>query len=377
MRRGSFGLQATRAFSRGRGLRPISAVGKLKRIVPSGIRKRVTPPLGHLRHQYAPRPLKVPGSYPGTEAPASAPKISVVIPTLNYGLYLGATLGSLFNQGYPDLEVRIEDGGSDDETTGILEAASERISSVEVCQKSTQAEAINRGLENCDGEIMAWLNADDLLLPGALNAIASFFARNPDVDVVYGDRVLINEAGEDVGLWVTPPHTLDSLQWFDFLPQETVFWRRSIWERVGGLDTSLEYGFDWDLFLRFEAAGGRFARLPRFIGAFRQHEDQKTRRFHEAAQEELAAIRTRRHGRTVGLDEAQARAEPVLVRSAPHYLQARIAWRLGGRVEVDAAPLTPDSVPARVFASPAEHATNGHPAGSDEVQAPSDSRSVG
>jgi hypothetical protein len=226
---------------------------------------------------------------------------------------------------------------------------------------------------------MAWLNADDLLLPGALNAIATFFDENPGIDVVYGNRVLINEAGEDFGLWVTPPHTLDSLQWFDFLPQETVFWRRRVWDRVGGIDTDLEYGFDWDLFLRFEAAGARFARLPRFVGAFRQHEDQKTRRFHEAAQAELAEIRARRHGRTVELDEAQARAEPVLVRSAPHYFLGRLTWRLGRRVEVEAAPATPEPVPARVFASPAEHADdNGFaPRSEDVTTASTDSRSVG
>ncbi len=317
---------------------PAGPIGALKRLVPHGIRQRLIPPLGHLRAQYGPRPLSAPRSYFRQSAPEPAPTISIVVPSLNTGLYLSATLDSILDQRYPALDLIVRDGGSDDNTPHILHRERERLAEVNAGPDEGQAEAINEGLNDAGGEILAWINADDMLLPGALARVSRYFVANPDVDVVYGNRVLLDEQGQDVGLWVTPPHSPDSLQWFDFIPQETVFWRRSIWERVGGIDSSYTYGFDWDLFLRFHAAEARIVRLPRFLGAFRQHEGQKTRRCYEDAQAELEAIRHRFHGRAVSIEEAQARSEKVLIRAAPHHIYQRLAWHSGRSVPVEAGP---------------------------------------
>lgn len=236
-----------------------------------------------------------------------------------------------------------------------------------------QAAAINRGLSDSSGDILAWVNADDLLLPGTLACVANYFEKNPDVDVIYGNRVLIDAHGQDVGVWVTPPHGPDSLQWFDFIPQETAFWRRSIWEEVGGIDTGYAYGFDWDLFLRFHSAGAKIVRLPRFLGAFRQHDDQKTRRGYEEAQAELERIRDEFHGRTVSIGEAQGHAERLLIRTMPRHVFRRFAWHSGRRVPVPAEPL-PDGRRPTNGGSPVNGAAraNGHGANGTNGATPAD-----
>ena len=95
---------------------------------------------------------------------------------------------------------------------------------------------------------MAYLNSDDLLLPGALSYVARFLHNHPEVDLVYGHRVLIDELGREIGRQVIPRHSDRVLSWADFIPQETAFWRRAAWDRAGGtIDESFRYAIDWDL----------------------------------------------------------------------------------------------------------------------------------
>lgn len=100
---------------------------------------------------------------------------------------------------------------------------------------------------------------------------------HPEVDVIYGNRIVIDERDRQVGRWVLPPHDNEALLWVDYVPQETLFWRRSLWDRVGGcLDESFQFAFDWDLLLRFQKAGALIVRMPWFLGCFRVHDAQKT-----------------------------------------------------------------------------------------------------
>ncbi len=124
---------------------------------------------------------------------------------------------------------------------------------------------------------MAWLNSDDQLLPGTLARIAAYMKKNPSIDAVYGHRIIVDEQGMDIGRWILAPHNNRVMSYADFIPQETLFWRRSIWERVGGkLDESFQFAMDWDMLLRFRDAGAIFVRMPNFIGLFRVHDAQKT-----------------------------------------------------------------------------------------------------
>jgi GT2 family glycosyltransferase len=137
--------------------------------------------------------------------------------------------------------------------------------------------ALNQAFAATCGTIMTFLNGDDVLRPGALAFAASYFMRHPDVDVVYGHRLIIDANDREVGRWWLPRHDGRVLRYRDYIPQEGAFWRRRVWDRVGGIDPTFQFAFDWDLFLRFSAAGAKFVRVPEFLAAFRTHGEQKTR----------------------------------------------------------------------------------------------------
>jgi glycosyltransferase involved in cell wall biosynthesis len=224
-----------------------------------------------------------------------------VTPSYEHAAFLEATLNSVLDQSYEPLEYLVQDGGSTDGTGEILSRFSPRLAHCESAPDQGQADALNKAFGRARGDILAYLNSDDLFLPGSLDYVARFFATNPDVDVVYGHRILIDGAGREIGRWVLPPHDADVLSWADYVPQETLFWRRSIWEKVGKrFDTTFRFALDWDLLLRFRDAGARFRRLPRFLGAFRVHPAQKTSAQMETlGLHEMERLRTRALGRQV------------------------------------------------------------------------------
>ena len=238
-------------------------------MIPMGIR------VGSFR-QHRPLPLpETPQPKPGVDE--SLPTIAIATPSLNQGRFLEGTIRSVVEQAYPSIEYVICDGGSTDDSAAIIARWSNTLTAWRIGPDNGQAEAINLGFSLCHGEIMAWLNADDRLLPGSLLAVGRFFRDCPEIDVVYGHRLILDENGMVVGRWVLPPHRVHGHRWRDFIPQESLFWRRSLWERSGGrIDESLKFAIDWELLLRFDAARARFERLPSFLGAFTTHAGQKS-----------------------------------------------------------------------------------------------------
>jgi glycosyltransferase involved in cell wall biosynthesis len=244
--------------------------------------------------QHPPRPLRVPRRYLESRLPDEPPSISIVTPSYNQGDYLEQAIRSVLDQGYPRLEYIVCDGGSRDGSRAILDRYGPRLHYWTSAPDSGHADAINRGMAHAGGEILAYLNSDDLLLPGSLAYVASYFAGHPDVDVIYSHRVMIDRSGAEIGRWVLPRHDDHVLAWNDYVPQETLFWRRRIWEACGGfMSDEFPFSLDWDLLLRFRRIGARFARVPRFLGAFRVHEAQKTTR-HIATRGERDIRRLRR-----------------------------------------------------------------------------------
>lgn len=279
--------------------------------------------------QYAPRPLRLPAHYARATCHCSnPPTISIVTPSYQQGVYLARTIESVLAQGYPKLEYVIQDGGSTDDTGAILAQYCDRLTHVASQRDTGQADAINKGFQHTTGEIMAWLNSDDILLPGALATVSDFFAANPDVDVVYGHRIQINQHDQEVGRWVLPRHDPQVLAWADYIPQETLFWRRRLWEKVGGcVDTSYQFALDWELLLRFQQAGGKFVRLPRFLAAFRVHDGQKTTaQLYGVGNQEMTRLRTQVHGRRVSQLEVHAHLVGYLLRAG--WLDRLLAWGL-------------------------------------------------
>jgi glycosyltransferase involved in cell wall biosynthesis len=242
--------------------------------------------------------------------------VSLVIPSLNQGAFLERTLRSVLGQGYPRLQLIVQDGGSSDQTVAVLARYGHALHHWRSAPDDGQAHALNRGFCKAGGEILVYLNADDLLLPGTLAYVGRYFAEHPEVDVVYGHRVVIDADDREIGRWVLPPHDDAALLWQDFIPQETLFWRRHIWERVGGhFDESFHFALDWDLLLRFHAAGARFVRLPRFLGAFRVHDRHKTSLLLDTVgQAEVERLQRRWHGRALHDAEVAQHVRPYLRR---------------------------------------------------------------
>ena len=204
------------------------------------------------------------------------PGIALVTPSYQQGRYLESTIKSILAQDYPKLEYAVIDGGSDDESPAIIERYRNRLAFAASEKDHGQVYAIEKGFSRISGEVMAYLNSDDLLEPGALKFAGDFFSRNPGVDAIYGHRLIIDEAGKEIGRWVSPRYNPSLLRIVDYIPQETLFWRRSIYDRVGGLDRNWSFALDWDLLLRFASAGARIVRVPYFLGRFRMHSSQKS-----------------------------------------------------------------------------------------------------
>ena len=274
----------------------------LRRLVKSVVGMRL-----QLEPYHAPRPLRVPDRYRKPRRLVAPPPISIVTPSFNQARFLPHTLRSVLDQGYAALEYVVQDGGSADGTRDVLEQFRSRLHHAESRQDLGQAHALNLGFSRTSGELMAYLNSDDLLLPGSLDYVAQYFAAHPKVDVVYGHRVLIDERGREIGRWILPPHRDEHLYYADYVPQETLFWRRRIWEQAGGqVDQSFSFAIDWELLFRFLEAGARIVRLPRFLGAFRVHDAQKTsRQLASIGAYEMDRLRHRYHGRGLSPREVQ------------------------------------------------------------------------
>ena len=241
----------------------------------SALRKWSGYGLGQLG-SYAPRPIKrlLAGE---TSAYKSRLKFSLVTPVRNQVAFIGQTIESVIGQNFSPLEYIAIDGGSTDGTFELIQRYRNHLSHFESQDDDGQSDALNKGFLRATGDILGWLNGDDILLPGALEYVARFFEANPNVDVVYGDRIVIDAQGQDIGCWVLPSHSNSTLSWIDYIPQETLFWRRSLWERAGArLDTSFHFAMDWDLLVRFRDCGACFRHLPQYLGGFRVHSAQKT-----------------------------------------------------------------------------------------------------
>ena len=291
------------------------------------LRGLAVPRIGRLRH-YAPRTLQVPAAYLRTRPHPSAPTISIVTPSFQQGRFITRTIQSVLAQDYPGLEYVVQDGGSTDETIQVLERYSDRLSRWVSEPDGGHADALNRGFRLTTGEVMGWLNSDDLLLPGALACVGSYFATHPETDVVYGHRLLIDENDGEIGAWILPRHDDLALTLADFVPQETLFWRRRVWEATGCcLDGSYGYALDWELLLRFRSAGARMVRLPRLIGAFRVHAAQRTSAERALGLEEMARLRERGHDQPVSLAEVHNGLRPYLRRHVWAHLRFRLAER--------------------------------------------------
>jgi ADP-heptose:LPS heptosyltransferase/GT2 family glycosyltransferase len=258
--------------------------------------------IGILRH-YDPRPIAWDRRLPKARLPEDRlPHIGIITPSYGQAVFIESTILSVLNQNYPKLHYVVQDGGSKDQSPAIISRYADRLTHWESASDRGQADAVRKGFARIEptlgpGDLMAWLNSDDLLAPRSLRYVAEYFATHPEVDVVYGHRIIIDGEDREVGRWVMPRHDPPSLEWIDYIPQETLFWRKRAWDLAGGIDPSFQFALDWDLLARFHRAGCRIVRVPYFLGCFRIHAEQKTSQaIHTTGADEMTRIRTRFHG---------------------------------------------------------------------------------
>ncbi|WP_349371490.1 glycosyltransferase family 2 protein [Salinarimonas sp.] len=195
------------------------------------------------------------------------PRISIVVPCFQAAATLEATLLSLFEQTYPDLQIIVMDGGSTDGSVEIIERYADRLAFWVSAKDAGQVDALNKGFAKADGDVFGWLCADDRLLPGALHRVAREFTADPTIDVVTGGCTRDFD-GKSVVYTQPAPDFIERLFITNTVEQPSTFWRAALHRRIGAVDGSMRYAFDWELWCRFTRAGARWKAIPDLLSVY-------------------------------------------------------------------------------------------------------------
>ncbi len=214
--------------------------------------------------------------------PPNLPRISVITPSFNQGVFLERALRSVLTQDYPQLEYIVIDGGSNDDSVENLHRYADQLAYWHSTPDLGQAAAINEGFARSSGEIMTWLNSDDVLLSETLWVVGTLFATYPQIAWITGLGMNI-DANDQVTKLALPSGKFRGLSargWYHgrllgFIRQEGTFWRRELWQAAGALNEDLPYSMDYDLWRRF-ARHADLVTVQQPLAAFRKHAAQKT-----------------------------------------------------------------------------------------------------
>lgn len=204
------------------------------------------------------------------------PKITIVTPSYNQGQYLERTILSVLCQEYPALEYIIIDGGSTDNSVEIIRRYADRLNYWHSAPDKGQADAIARGFELATGDILGWLNSDDMLMPNALINVANAFLATRGICAVIGRCVVINAEGKPFGVNIPIIRSWRAMLYLGTgFAQMATFWQKSAYHAVGQLDSAMYFSFDADLFVRLKKYG-EFKLIPNYLSAYRSHKASKT-----------------------------------------------------------------------------------------------------
>ncbi|MDH3274512.1 MAG: glycosyltransferase [Gammaproteobacteria bacterium] len=224
------------------------------------------------------------------------PKITVVLPSFNQGQYIDEALYSIVSQGYPNLELIVIDGGSTDNSVDVIRKYEKKMHYWVSEPDGSQTRGLIKGFARASGDIQCWLNSDDVFMESTLFEVARYFYENPEIDAVYGDAVWVNRTGAVLREQREIP--FNRFIWMythNYIPSVSMFWRRAVYEKVGGLDPSYELAMDADLWIRF-AEVGRIGHVRRTWAKMRFYPEQKNRRLRAESDAEDIRIRERYWG---------------------------------------------------------------------------------
>ncbi len=232
--------------------------------------------------------------------------VSIVTPSFNQASYIEATIQSVLAQDYPQVEYIIVDGGSTDGTREVIEKYAGRLAWWVSEKDRGQTDAINKGFARAQGEVLAWLNSDDTYQPGALREAVAALQANPQAAMVYGNANYTDENGRVIGQFPAAQTDYRRLrQGYVHIPQQSSFWRASLWRQVGPLDPSFFFAMDYDLWVRL-AALAPLVYVPGEPWAnFRLHRDAKTITADDRCWPEMLRVHQRLGGSRLSLIHAR------------------------------------------------------------------------
>jgi len=229
------------------------------------------------------------------------PLVSIVTPSFNQAHYLERTILSVLEQDYPNIEYIIVDGGSSDGSVEIIRRYASRLAWWISEKDNGQTDAINKGFARVKGDILAWLNSDDIYERNAVGEAVSFFQERPEVGLVYGDANFIDENGRIIGRFPAGQTNYRRLRrGYVHIPQQSAFWRAELWRKVGPLDSSFFFAMDYDLWVRL-AALAPLQYLPRLWAGFRLHTQGKTIAADDRCWPEMLKVHFREGGSWFGV----------------------------------------------------------------------------
>jgi glycosyltransferase involved in cell wall biosynthesis len=227
----------------------------------------------------------------------SLPLVTIVTPSFNQARFLGATIESVLSQDYPNLEYIVLDGGSTDGSLDVIHHYQDRLAAWVSEPDQGQTAAINRGFGMAQGEILAWLNSDDVYFPGAVKEAVACLQAHPDVGMVHGAAYYVDAAGTPVGRFPSAETDSRSLRrGAPHIAQQAAFFRSTAWKMVGPLDPTFYYAMDYDLWVRISAVTPLIY-VPRMWAGFRLHGESKSMTVARRCWPEMMRVHFRDGGR--------------------------------------------------------------------------------
>lgn len=221
------------------------------------------------------------------------PRFTVVVPCFNHAQFVGDTLESVVSQNYPNLELIVMDGGSTDGSVDVIKRFEPYLTHFHSGPDDGQTDALAKGFALSTGELQCWLNSDDMHSPTTLFEVAQWFFDHPKMDVVYGNTCWLDLSGKCIKVQKEIPFS--RFLWiytYNYIPCMSTFWRREIYDHVGGLDIDFNLAMDADLFFRM-AEAGRIGHARRIWSSMYSYPEQKNKRLRAESDEEDLKIRLR------------------------------------------------------------------------------------